>query len=482
MKNPIQLLTYPDSLGGNLPTLARLMSGPLNGLFSGIHILPPFPSTADRGFAPTTYFEIDPAFGSWEDIRQLSQDSDIMLDLMVNHISRQSEYFHDFRKRGRHSAYADLFIPLDKHWPTGEPDPEDVRKIFLRRPEHPFIDIEIAETGETERLWATFGRKDWVEQIDIDVFSPAAQQLFGEILDHFQHHGVNLVRLDAVAFVTKKRGTSCFFIEPEIFAFLEWISARAKRNGIELLMEVHAEQDIQDKLSRRGYWRYDFALPLLVLHTLLTRSSQPLLDHLRSSPHRQYTQLDSHDGIPVQPDINGILSIDAAQEVVRVCEERGASLSRIFSAQHRAQPDFDAHQINISYYSALGQDDDAYLAARAIQLFAPGIPQIYYVGLLAGENDQEAVMRTGERRAINRHDYTQEEIAAALQRPVVQRILRLIRLRREHPAFGGDFRVLPSGDGEIRVGWEAGQDRCELTVDLYSYQSTIDYSGDGMLM
>ena len=117
---------------------------------------------------------------------------------------------------------------------------------------------------------------------------------------------------------------------------------------------------------------------------------------------------------------------------------RGGNVNRILSDSHA--DGVDVHQLNCTYYSALGEDDDRYVAARAIQLFARGIPQVYYVGLLAGTNDHVAVERTGEGRAINRHDYTRAEIDAALERPVVRRILDLVRLRATHPAFGVDWR------------------------------------------
>ena len=123
---------------------------------------------------------------------------------------------------------------------------------------------------------------------------------------------------------------------------------------------------------------------------------------------------------------------------------RGGNVNRILSDTHAA--DVDVHQLNCTYYSALGRDDERYLAARAIQLFARGVPQVYYVGLLAGENDLDAVERTGEGRAINRHDYRLDEIHAALERPVVGRLLDLIRLRNTHPAFDGELFV--EGDGE----------------------------------
>ena len=125
-----QLLTYPDSLGGDLKALAGLLDGPLEGLFRGVHILPPFPSSGDRGFAPLTYQQIDERFGTWDDIEGFADRHDVLLDLMINHISRQSPEFQDFQRRGRKSPYADLFVTLDKVWPNGDPPPSDVARIF----------------------------------------------------------------------------------------------------------------------------------------------------------------------------------------------------------------------------------------------------------------------------------------------------------------------------------------------------------------
>ena len=114
-----QLLTYPDSLGGDLRALGDLLDGPLDGLFRGVHVLPPFPSSGDRGFAPLTYDDIEPRFGTWADIGRIAERHDVLLDLMINHISRESREFQDFLRQGRASAYADLFITLDKVWPDG---------------------------------------------------------------------------------------------------------------------------------------------------------------------------------------------------------------------------------------------------------------------------------------------------------------------------------------------------------------------------
>ena len=77
-------------------------------------------------------------------------------------------------------------------------------------------------------------------------------------------------------------------------------------------------------------------------------------------------------------------------------------------------------QINCSYYSAVGDQDDWYVLARAIQFFTPGIPLVYYVGLLAGKNDLELVEATKTGRDINRHGYDLQEAIAECDRPVVK--------------------------------------------------------------
>ena len=134
IKNQVQLITYPDSLGGNLKKLNSVLEFYFPGLFTGgIHILPPFPSSGDRGFAPLTYLEIEPKFGSWEDLKRIGEKHAILLDLMVNHISAKSTFFQDFIEKGYESECADLFIPVEKIWADGQPLQEDLDKIFLRR-------------------------------------------------------------------------------------------------------------------------------------------------------------------------------------------------------------------------------------------------------------------------------------------------------------------------------------------------------------
>lgn len=473
LKNKVQLITYPDSMGGDLRTLNAILSEHFLDVFTGgVHILPPFPSSGDRGFAPLTYLEIEPRFGTWEDIRAIGEKFDILIDLMVNHISRQSLYFQDFLAKGRSSEYADLFLTLDKIWEDGVPIQEDIDKMFLRRP-LPYSTFEAG--GKQERVWTTFGKTDPSEQIDLDVCSAQTRQLLRSFFENFKRQNIKIVRLDAVGFVIKKLGTSCFFVEPDIYEFLDEVKALADSLDLELLPEVHAHYSTQFKLAERGFWIYDFILPYRILEAILTKNASELKRYLTIRPHKQFTMLDCHDGIPVKPDLDELINTELARKLVDICVQRGANLSLILSDEHKADDGFDVHQIRCTYYSALGEDDDAYLASRAIQFFTPGIPQVYYTGLFAGVNDLNRVKETGEGREINRHNYTVEEINLALGEEVVQRLLKLIRFRNTYPAFDGEFQVLESPDSEIRLRWSKADKSCLLIVDLSSKHSVIQY-------
>ena len=196
---------------------------------------------------------------------------------MVNHISAKSDYFISFLKNGRKSKYADIFIPIDKIWPDSNPPKEEIEKIFLRRVE-PFSYFKIEETGKTEKIWTTFGKNNPSEQIDLDVHSELTRKIFFDFLENFSRNNVKMVRLDAVGYVIKKPGTSCFFVEPEIYQFLDWISGISKALSIDLLPEVHAHYTIQYKLAEKGYCIYDFILPYIVLDVVINRRSSKLFN------------------------------------------------------------------------------------------------------------------------------------------------------------------------------------------------------------
>jgi sucrose phosphorylase len=474
--NKVQLITYADSMGGDLKQLGIALDRHFPSLFSVIHILPPFPSSGDRGFAPRTYFEIEPAFGGWDDMDALGKKYGLLVDVMVNHISRYSPQFQDFLRLGRNSVYADYFLTLDKLWPNGIPNPGDIEKIYRRRP-RPYSEYHL-QNGKTEFVWTTFGSSEPSEQIDLDVTSGGVRRLLKDILAHFASHGIHLIRLDAVGYVIKKMGTSCFLVEPDIYNFLEWIKTEADKSGIDLLCEIHAETGRQYRIAKKGFWIYDFLLPFAVLYVLQTRKSDLLYRLLKDRPYNQFTTLDCHDGIPVKPDLDGWIPADEARRVCKLCERRGARFTRIVPEEHKGPGGFDVHQICGSYYS-LVDDDDAYIIARAIQFFVPGIPQVYYMGLLAGENDEAQRRISGDDRGLNRHNFPMREIDTASQKPVVQRLVRLIRFRNSFPAFDGTFSAVQNSEDTAAFSWVKGTARCDLLVCLKQYSGKILYTENG---
>ncbi|KJD47410.1 sucrose phosphorylase [Paenibacillus terrae] len=468
IKNEIMLITYADSMGKNLKELGELLNGHFRQVIGGVHLLPFYPSSADRGFAPMTYENVDAPFGDWEDIKRLSQDFYLMFDFMINHISRSSAYFQDFVQHKDASPYADLFIRYKDFWPNGEPTQEEVDLIYKRKPRAPYIDVEFKD-GTTEKVWCTFDE----EQVDLNLHSDVTQQFVRENLIRLAEMGASIIRLDAFAYATKKRGTNCFFVEPEIWDMLGEAQEMLKPYGVDVLPEIHEHYSIQLKLAEKDHWVYDFALPMLVLHTLYSGNSERLTHWLNICPRKQFTTLDTHDGIGVV-DAKGLMTDEEIEETKNNLFSKGANIKRVYNTA--AYNNLDIYQLNCTYYSALGNNDDAYVLARAIQFFAPGIPQVYYVGLLAGENDIALLEETKVGRNINRHYYSQEEVIENLERPVMKRLFQLMKFRNSYPAFDGEIKIVEAGNSDqLEIQWKKGTYRALLKANVRTHAFTVDY-------
>lgn len=465
LQNKIMLITYADSMGKNLKELHEVLNKHYREAVGGVHILPFFPSSADRGFAPMRYDKVDEAFGDFSDIESIGKDYYLMFDFMVNHISASSEYFQDFLQKKESSAYKDFFIRYSKFW-NGEPTQEQIDKIYKRKPRAPYIEAEF-EDGSKEKIWCTFCE----EQIDLDVTKDKTKEFIRRTLKDMCRHGAAVIRLDAFAYAVKKADTSCFFIEPDIWELLYDIEKIVKEENAEILPEIHEHYTIPMKIAEKGFWIYDFALPVLTLHALYNHTGKYLKDWLEKCPMKQFTTLDTHDGIGIV-DVKDLLPDEEIEAVKEQMYSQGANVKKIYSSE--AYNNLDIYQVNTTYYSALGNNDDAYLLARAIQFFAPGIPQVYYVGMLAGSNDIELMERTKNGRDINRHYYTAEEVEKEQSRPVVQKLKELMVLRNTHPAFSLDGTIEVSTDEDkLIITRKFGKESITLKANLTTYQFDI---------
>lgn len=470
LSNQIMLITYADSLGKNLNEMDQILEQYFKDAVGGIHILPFFPSSADRGFAPMCYDKVDSNFGDYGDVRKLGDKYYLMFDFMVNHISRQSEFFNDFKAKKDDSEYKDFFIRYKDFWEGGEPTEEQVDKIYKRKPRAPYIDVEFAD-GTEEKIWCTFGE----EQIDLNVSAPVTKRFIKETLTEMCRNGASIIRLDAFAYAVKKPDTSCFFVEPEIWELLYEIEDIVKEHHVTILPEIHEHYSIQMKIAEHHFWIYDFALPVLTLNALYSGNGRYLKDWLLMSPKHQFTTLDTHDGIGIV-DVKDLMPDEEIERTKEMMFSEGANVKKIYNTA--AYNNLDIYQVNTTYYSALGNHDNAYLLARAIQFFAPGIPQVYYVGMLAGKNDLELLEQTKEGRNINRHYYSKEEIAQEAERPVVQRLLDLMRFRNSHPAFhiDGDISAELPENHKLVIRRSYGEKYAVLKADLLEKTFEIEHN------
>jgi sucrose phosphorylase len=479
MKNQVQLITYVDRLSaGGLPELRALLAGPFQGLFGGVHLLPFYHAIdgADAGFDPIDHLQVDGRIGTWDDVKALSERFDVMADLIVNHMSSHSPQFEDFRRKGAASPFAGLFLTHGDVFPQGATEAELLR-IYRPRPGLPFVTITL-QNGERRVFWATFTP----QQLDINVRHPQGALYLRSILQRFRESGVRVIRLDAAGYAIKKPGTSCFMI-PETYEFIADLTAEARALDIEVLVEIHSYYREQVEIARRVDWVYDFALPPLVLHTLYSGDARAIKDWLAISPRNAITVLDTHDGIgvidvgadPADPVKRpGLLKPEEIHTLVETIHQKSQGQSR--QATGAAASNLDLYQVNCTFFDALGRNARDYLWARAMQFFAPGVPQVYYVGLLAGQNDLELLDRSKVGRDINRHYYRWQELERSIAQPVVQELFRLIRFRNTHPSFSGEFTILDTPASVFCVRWSHGDVWSKLTIDFGKKTAEIDFT------
>ena len=465
MKNKVQLITYADRLGdGTIASMTDILRTRFNGVYEGVHILPFFTpyDGADAGFDPVDHTKVDPRLGTWDDIAELSKTHDIMVDTIVNHMSWESKQFQDVMKRGENSPYYGMFLTMSSVFPDGATE-EDLAGIYRPRPGLPFTHYTWG--GKTRLVWTTFTP----QQVDIDTDSKEGWDYLLSILDQLSRSHVSYIRLDAVGYGAKQAKTSCF-MTPKTFDLIGRIKAEAESRGLETLIEVHSYYKKQVAIANKVDRVYDFAIPGLLLHALTTGKTEPIAHWVEVRPNNAVTVLDTHDGIGVidigsdqlDRSLKGLVPDEEVDQLVETIHKNthGESLA----ATGAAASNLDLYQVNSTYYSALGCNDQHYLAARAVQFFLSGVPQVYYVGALAGANDMELLHRTNVGRDINRHYYSVEEIDRNLERPVVKALNALCRLRNQLDAFDGEFTFGNEGD-TLTFSWKGETTAASLTFE-----------------
>lgn len=487
---------YPDSCGGGLSaTVSLLRREELRGAFSYFYILPSmFRSDLDRGFSVISY-DLDEDLATEEDLAALKESAiELKLDFVLNHLSSQSPQFQDLLRRGDQSKYLDAFIDWNKFWagygemgPEGYIIPEDryLSILFMRKPGLPILKVPFPD-GSHRFYWNTFYQSDdpdsLLAQVDLNAESPVVWEFYEETLEKLAAYGARVVRLDAFAYLHKEVGSSNFFNEPGTWEYLSRIRKKADSLGVTLLPEIHSKyaDRTHEKLAENGYPFYDFFFPSLLIDALESGDSAPLTEWIREIREKGFStvnMLGCHDGIPVL-DLKGYLPDERIEKTIELITERGGVVKNLYGPDGKK---ISYYQVNATFYSALGEDPAKLLLARAVQMFMPGVPEVWYLDLFAGTNDYEAARTIGH-KAVNRTNLTKEQIEERLTWPVVRRQLELLRFRNSFSAFGpgAELTVDDGASGSLSLTWSREGRRATLEANLRSCEFVIRYeNGDG---
>ena len=451
----VMLITYGDSIVNKeeipLQTLHDFIVQKLNNTFSTIHILPFFPYSSDDGFSVIDFRAVNDQLGNWEDINRIAKNSKLMVDLVINHVSRESLWFYDFV--ANQPPASDYFIEL----------PAETDVSMVTRPRSSPLLVPVNTHRGTRHLWATFSE----DQIDLDFSNPNVLIEFIDILLFYIANGARLIRLDAIAFLWKELGTSCIHLDEthEIVKLLRTIIDHCFPDCI-LLTETNVPHD--ENLSYFGnadeaHMVYQFSLPPLILHSLNRGTSKYLSQWASELPalHADCTYLNftaSHDGIGLRA-LEGILPQHEIESLIESMQRFGGFVSMKANATGEDSP----YEINISLFDAMqgtrrGTDQwqvNRFICSQAIMLGLQGIPAVYIHSIFATPNHLHGVELTGRTRSINRKQWQHDELISLLEssntpnHEVFYELQRIIKIRKAeacfHPACSQEIIDISSG-------------------------------------
>lgn len=435
------LITYADTLldpsEPPLRVLTRFARERLDGAVSIVHLLPFFPSSGDGGFSVIDPHLVDSRLGSWADVEELGQSFDLMSDLVINHLSAESPRFLEFIRD--EAPGRDWFFTAD---------PQTDLSAVVRPRTHALL-RPVATPAGVRHVWCTFGH----DQPDVDVSNPEVLLEWLRVVDRHLRVGTRMLRLDAVAYVWKRPGSSCLHL-PETHELVRLLRLLVGLRARGTLLVTETNVPHMENISYFGEGDeaqvvYNFSLAPLLVSAALSGDVEPLRRWLSglAPPPDGCTLLNflaSHDGLGVRP-ATGLLDERQQQALVDACHAAGGEVSN-YSTPEGPRP----YELNVSLFDlmavglpqgATGVQMDRFVAIHAVMLALAGVPALYVHSLLGSRNDHAAAEREGSPRAINRSRLDVGEVERQLRDPrsptsiVLGGLTALAQLRRRQPAF-----------------------------------------------
>ncbi len=437
------LITYGDSFREEnrppLETLGKFLNSYLNNIISIVHILPFFPYSSDDGFSVIDYKKVNPELGDWEDIHRINKNFKLMFDAVINHISSKSREFQGFLKG--EEKYRNFFIEVD--------DKMDTSKVF--RPRALPLVTEFKTPSGIKRVWTTFS----ADQIDLNYKNPDVLLYIIDVLLFYVEMGASIIRLDAIAYLWKESGTTCIHL-PQTHEVVKLF--RAIFDMVAPHVKIITETNVphRENISYFGngndeaHMVYNFALPPLTAHTILTGNAKALTEWARTlqTPSKEtyfYNFTASHDGVGVLP-ATGLISENDINNLIETTLAHGGKVSYKNNPDGSKSP----YELNIVYFDLLNDPNskepieiqvDRFVASQTISMVLKGIPALYYHSVVGSRNYYEGVKKTGMPRSINREKLNYRELTEqlddekTLRGMVYKKITKLLRIRRGLRAF-----------------------------------------------
>ena len=334
-------------------------------------------------------------------------------------------------------------------------------------------------------------KRQYLGQMDLNARSEQVWDFYEQTLKKLCEYGAKLIRLDAFAYLHKQAGEVNFFNKPGTWEYLDRLKQIARKYDLILLPEIHSEYGtgLTEEVAGEGFPIYDFFFPGLVIDALDRGTNKPLLrwiGELLDKDIQTINMLGCHDGIPVldlkgkQSDgisRAGLLSDAEIDAVIQKIMDRGGRVKNLYGPDGKK---ISYYQVNATFFSALDEDERKLLLARAIQMFMPGIPQVWYLDLFAGKNNYAAADKGGTagHKEINRTTLTASDIEQGLKRNIVRDQLELIRLRNTSPAFNGELQIHKTEGHSLQLTWRNHNSSASLKADLRHHGFEITYSNE----
>lgn len=481
----VTLITYGDTLrrAGEAPlrTLRWFLDHYAKDVIDTVHILPFYPYSSDDGFSVIDYYAVNPSLGAWNDVRDLSRSYRLMFDGVINHMSAQSEWFKRFLADD--PDYANLFMTES---------PETDLSAVVRPRTSPLLTPFTKTNGETVYVWTTFS----ADQVDFDFRASSTFLRILDVLLYYVEQGAQVIRLDAIAFMWKIAGTNSLHL-PQTHAVIKLFRAALDVIAPHVILITETNVPHAENIAYLGADEaqlvYNFTLPPLLLHTLISGDATKLADWINSlpapMPHTTFFNFTaSHDGIGVRP-VEGILTPD---ELARMIAHVAANGGRV---SYRSLPDGSQkpYELNISYVDATGEPGMErlthiyrFMLTQSVMLALAGIPAIYIHSFIGTRNDAEGVDRLGYNRAINRKkiDVTAVDERTWLRTKADYGLINryfyyALAERRRHKAFhplGGQRAFTRNGGRVLEIERIApdGSERLRCLFNFSDQAQTVD--------